>query len=165
MRKRVSGNIRNGRFLIVPWVGILLYFNIHAFLAPGKKPDLTFISVIVSVTLVFLLVGCFLYRFFDKAKTIEFDDHSFYVSDKSGNKKVSLDKVTSLAMSAIYINNRHGRRLTYKENDNTEQTVTFFPRIGNLYLPEFENAIKENSESAKVQRSSFGPFQIDKFTN
>ncbi len=161
MRKRISRNIRVGRLLIIPLLIVLVFFNIYIFFFLGEKLDnFTFIFV-PGLTIIFIIVGYFLYKYFDNFQTIEYDENKMYVSDKFGVKEILLDKIISLTMTTTILNGTFKWKIIYIDKDR-EEYASFFPRPLNINLADFSKTIKTKNPDAKLQDFSFGPFQFDK---
>lgn len=163
MKKRVSLNIRIGRFFIIPIIGIIIYTNFQIFLIQKENHDATIIVPIISIMV--LIIGYFIFRYLDKAKTILFDNKLLYISDKKGAEIISIDRISSLRMTTIQLNNNYSWKIIFKDNNNLERSVSFFPRLLNINMKEFQEVILSNNKDANVQKFFYGLFQIDKSKN
>ncbi len=76
-----------------------------------------------------------------------------------------MENVLSLKMTTVQLNSHYGWRLTYKDHDHTENYLIFFSRPLNANLPGFTHEILRKNPNTKIQKISFGPFQIDKADN
>ncbi|HEX8516356.1 MAG TPA: hypothetical protein VF868_09170 [Bacteroidia bacterium] len=165
MRRRISTNIRVGRLLILPLTVGLLILNIYVFFISDDKLDNSSSFIISGISVIFMVIGYFLYKYLDNEKTIEYDDNNMYVSGKFGTKEIQLAKITSLIMTPTRLNDNFKWKIIYIDKDNTEGFVIFFSRPLNVNLADFSKAIMTKNSDAKVQGFSFGPFQVDKTNN
>lgn len=164
MKKRVSRNIRIGKYLVLPFVAIYVVGNVYTFFVE-ETPDKVMMFVVPLTCLIISLIGYFLFKYFDKAKTIEYDNNHLYVSDKFGMETVPLEHIVSLKMTTTKLNGNWGWKITYLDIDKVEQHASFFPRILNINMEGFHQQIKNKNPQAKIQRFSFGPFDIDSASN
>lgn len=164
MRKRVSADIRAWRFFVIPAVVILAYFNIRAFADTDEAAGFTgFIFPVIS--LVVVIICCFIYRSLDRAETIEFDDMHLYVSGKQGAEVIPLESIVSLKMTSVHLNERYRWRIIYRDSNLHERSVTFFPRPLYENMIELANAIRSRNNDATIQKLFYGPFQVDKWSD
>lgn len=144
---------------------MLTVFDFYILLFTNETYDFFDKTIILIISLSFVLICYFLYNFLDKSLTIEFDDQYLYLTDKIETKAISLTQITSLVMTSIKINDYYSLKVTFNEEGKENGQATFFPRHLNYNLTEFCDNIKKVNKTAKIQTFSFGPFQIDKVNN
>lgn len=162
MKKSVSSSLNGIRYFIILFLIGFVIINIVNFVNEVENHDYLSFIISLSFLIVFSLILYLVFKYLGTFKTIEYDSNFVYISDKSETKTILLGDVVSLKMSKLKINNNNGWKLTYKDEDNTDMIVKFFPRHLHVNLAEFGDEILKNNPNAKIQEFKFGPFLFHK---
>ena len=154
MRKRVSSNIRDFRFLF-PFIGLLIIAQIiHAGVINRYDRQV----VIVEIVVLFACVG--LYFLFDHAKNVEFDQDFMYVMHRSGEEIIPLKDVNRIKYTMTQINNKNMWLIGYYDKNKVEQSVRILPRWFYRHFDEFKNCVRAANNEVKIKNYSHS-FDID----
>lgn len=135
MKKRVSADLRSWRYGV--WVVLGVTFFVGIVNIVQGKTDVVTLSVLAGLLLLFSVSGYFLYRFLNRAKTVEFDASRLFISHGTEVKIIHYNQIVSLRVNSLRINDRYTLRMTYRD-ENGETSVVFLPRLANLHLSELK---------------------------
>lgn len=136
MKKRISRNLRIGRYLFIV-LGII--FSAALFYSLSVE----FIDLEeIIVEAIFLSICLLLYYLFDHAKTVEFDHNHMYVSGKKEKEKIPLEKVFKIKLTMTEINKRNMWKISYYDKNNDKKAVRILPRSFYKHFNEFKDAVQ-----------------------
>jgi len=150
MRKRISSNIRIGKYLFIVLIVVVFYFIIKAL--NDKNVDIDSSNVAATTIIIFICVG--LYFLFDSAKTVEYDSTFMYVIGKKGEEKVRLKDVLVIKYTMTEINKRNLWKIEYYNESMNEESVRILPKIFNNNFDEFKKLVKATNRNVVIQNWS-----------
>ncbi|WP_276481083.1 hypothetical protein [Paraflavitalea pollutisoli] len=141
-RLQISSNLRSGRYIAL-LVGLVALFIL---IRSWEETQ----TVIVCGVLV--AIAGFLYYLHDKAKTVEFDEGSMYISRKDVTETVPLAAIYSIKLTMTQVNDRNLWKIKYLNSNGEKSAVRFLPRRDAFEA--FKKAVQEKNGSVDIKNWS-----------
>ena len=145
MRKRISKNIRNMKYVSIVLVIMLLVFLIKVYSEDSN--DYVSIGILLGLIPLFIL----LYFVFDNAKSIEFDDEHLFIVSKSTNKKILLKDIYKLKKTMTEINDRDLWRIYYNTY-GVKKSIVFWPRWNSRNFKNFKKITQKVNKNIIIKK-------------
>ena len=166
MKKRISMRFTLYKYLLIPFIFIVLYNTILIY-KDSTSEENTLLKVLfplVGMLLIFLLYILSIYNE-RKALDITFDSSILYVKNTKKYFEVPLENIVEIKMTEIHFAGNHKIQLKYLTDDNTLENIRFFPRFMYANLSELRELILSKNKDAKIQKVFKGYFLVERFTD
>ena len=107
---------------------------------------------------IFLALSGLLYYLFSIAKTVEFDDHHLFISDKTEIEAIPLSNIFTIKLTMTQVNDDNFWKIKYVGNDGSNKAVRILPKRDNFEI--FKKTVQEKNPDVKIRNWSHS-FDLD----
>lgn len=145
MRYRISSDTRTTKYLFLA-IGIGLVVVIINSLGEENFNPKDLIGYFA-----FLLPCALFYYFFDRTKTVEYDNQFMYVIWKNEEEKVALRNIIQIKLTMTSINDRSLWKISYHDQSGAKKSVRFLPKWFHQHFEQFKSLVQKENKKVVIQ--------------